>query len=142
VHRLSGAKNEVLSVSFSPDGRLALAGSWDKAAILWDVASGSIVHRWTDRSVKEILSVTFSPDGRTVLTGNWDEAAILWDASSGRIVRTLGGTGSVCLPASHLTVAGADGELTGPHPVGRLQRPIVRKLEAPIDLVRLLPRRA
>jgi hypothetical protein len=82
-------------VAFSPDGRLALTGSWDKTARLWDVASGRQVRRLAGHAAP-VLSVALSPDGRLALTGSDDGTARLWDVASGREVRQLAGhTGGV-----------------------------------------------
>jgi WD40 repeat protein len=61
----------VLVARFSPDGSHILTGSVDKAARLWDAATGRTVgppvrhHAAIDRAV-------FSPDGRGLATGSRD----------------------------------------------------------------------
>jgi len=77
-------------VSFSPDGRLALTGSADRTAFLWEVSSGRRVHRLVGHS-QGVRAVCFSPDGRLALTGGADHTAILWDVFRGAIVRRLEG---------------------------------------------------
>jgi WD40 repeat protein len=59
----------VLSVAFSPDGRLLASGSWDDGTIkLWDVATGSLV-RTLSGHTGAVNSVAFSPDGRLLASG-------------------------------------------------------------------------
>jgi WD40 repeat protein len=77
-------------VSFSPDGRLALTGSLDRAATLWEVSTGRMVRRLVGHS-EGVRSVCFSPDGRLALTGGADNTVILWDVFRGGIVRRLQG---------------------------------------------------
>ena len=68
-------------MAYSPDGKMALTGSQDRTARLWDVATSTpigppMVHQGY------VYSVAYSPDGRTVLTGSEDHTARLWDAAA------------------------------------------------------------
>ena len=76
-----------------PDGRTVLTGSLDKAARLWDAASGKVIRRLEGHTGR-VCSVAFAADGRTILTGSWDKTARLWDAASGKEIRRLEGHGS------------------------------------------------
>ena len=81
----------VTSVAFSPDGRYALSGSWDKTMKLWEVSNGREIrtfqgHSWT------VTSVAFSPDGSYALSGSGDNTMKLWEVSSGREIRTFQGS--------------------------------------------------
>jgi WD40 repeat protein len=67
----------VEAVAFSPDGRLALTGSPDKTARLWDPTRGSPVGPPLAHP-HPVSVVAFSPDGRTFLTGGQDKTARLW----------------------------------------------------------------
>jgi Flp pilus assembly protein TadD len=59
----------VLSVAFSPDGKTALTGSWDRTARLWDVETGlPLGPPWLHPTA--VMSAAFSPDGATVVTGS------------------------------------------------------------------------
>jgi WD40 repeat protein len=61
---------------------LALSGSWDKTARLWEISSAAEVRRFVGHS-KFVMSVAFSPDGRYALTGSLDRTARLWDVRLG-----------------------------------------------------------
>ena len=79
----TGHSNIVISSAFSPDGRYAVTGSWDRTAIVWDVKTGKEA-RLLDAHAKWVRAVAFSPDGRKILTGSDDQTVRLWDVSSGR----------------------------------------------------------
>jgi WD40 repeat protein len=68
----------ILTVAFSPDGRYALSGGWDKTLCYWEVATGREIarlqgHFWN------ITSVAFSPDGRRAVTCSDDKLVRLWE---------------------------------------------------------------
>jgi tetratricopeptide (TPR) repeat protein len=65
-------------VAFSPDGRLALTGSDDETARLWETATGKPVGEPL-RHEGVVEAVAFSPDGRLALTGSGDKTARLWE---------------------------------------------------------------
>jgi WD40 repeat protein/serine/threonine protein kinase len=60
-------ENSVSALAFSPDGKTALTGSWDRTARLWDVPSGRPLGPVLQHP-RFVDGVAFSPDGRTLLT--------------------------------------------------------------------------
>ena len=73
----------VVAVALSADGKMALTGSWDKTARLWNTATGKpigppLVHE------REVVAVALSADGKTALTGSHDKTAHLWDTATGK----------------------------------------------------------
>jgi WD40 repeat protein len=88
-----GHKGGVTSVAFSPDGKFALSGSWDKTLKLWDVASGKEIRTFYGHA-SDIFSVAFSPDGKFALSGSYDTTLKLWYVESGKEIRTFYGHAS------------------------------------------------
>lgn len=76
--RLEGHQGCVCSISFSPDGQLAVSGGEDRTTRLWDVSSGAclcVIEGHADA----VSSVAFTPSGLAVVTGSADGSLRLWD---------------------------------------------------------------
>ncbi len=75
----------VASVSFSPDGKKILTGSWDNTARLWDLQGNLLQvfkgaeHEESIRWLSNNYPVIFSPDGNQILTGSMDNTLQMWD---------------------------------------------------------------
>lgn len=85
----------VCCVRFSADGKY-LATGCNRAAQIFDAASGEKVHAFTDESAKEgadlyIRSVCFSPDGTLLAAGAEDRTVKIWDIPHKRLSQTLTG---------------------------------------------------
>lgn len=90
LHTLVGHRGDVIAAAFSHDGRLALTGSRDKVAKLWDTSTGRqlcMLEGHTDA----VSCVTFDTTGQLALTGSQDHTAILWELAAGRVVRKFEG---------------------------------------------------
>jgi WD40 repeat protein/serine/threonine protein kinase/DNA-binding XRE family transcriptional regulator len=86
----TGHTSAVTGLAFSPDGRLALSGSTDQTARLWDVQSGQLLRTLTGHT-GIIGAVAFSPDGQMALTGSDDGTTRLWDVATGQELQSLTG---------------------------------------------------
>jgi WD40 repeat protein/transcriptional regulator with XRE-family HTH domain len=80
---LTGHQGSLWAVEFSPDGTLAVTGSADGTARLWNAASGEVVQEFVGHE-DEVISVAYAPNGQTVLTGSFDQTARLWDVQTGQ----------------------------------------------------------
>ena len=89
---LSGHRDEVNSVVFSPDSRLLASGSEDKTVRIWEVETGRGV-RVLRGHENWVWSVAFSPDGRLLASGSHDNTVRLWEVETGREIRVLRGHG-------------------------------------------------
>ena len=67
VRTLTGHSKSVMSVAFSPDGKLLLSAGLDGKAIVWDFETGEAVAHLVSGS-NELAAALFSPDGETIAT--------------------------------------------------------------------------
>ena len=78
-----GGDKEVLSVSYSPDGKTLASGSSDYTIKLWDVATARIrILATLEGHTGTVSSVSFSPDGKTLASGSEDNTIKLWDVAT------------------------------------------------------------
>lgn len=85
---LTGHRNTVMPVAFSPDGKTLATGSMDKTIKLWDVQTGALKQTITGHS-NGVHALAFSPDGKTLASGSDDKTIKLWDAQTGALRQTL-----------------------------------------------------
>jgi len=78
LRRLAEHDGAVNAVAFVGNGRRALAAGDDGVLVLWDLESGTKLHRFIGHTGK-IVGVAVSPDGRWAATASWDHTARLWD---------------------------------------------------------------
>ncbi len=87
---LSGHTWAVLTVAFSPDGKILASGSDDNTIKLWEVNTGQLIctlvgHSWS------VVAVTFSTDGEMLISGSRDKTVKLWSVSTKKEIATLSG---------------------------------------------------
>lgn len=90
--RVSSQKwyDDVISVAFSPDGRLALSGNRDSTIKLWNLETGHEIRTFKGHS-NAVTTTIFSPDARTILSGSDDSTLKLWDVTTGLELNTFKG---------------------------------------------------
>ena len=79
---LSGHRDNVMSVEYSPDGSIIATGSWDGTIRLWDGRTGEIKKTLAGHT-SEVSSVAFSPDGLTLASGLGNGTIRFWDVETG-----------------------------------------------------------
>jgi molecular chaperone DnaK len=95
ISTFGGHVGSVLSVAFSPDGRLALSGSEDATLRVLEIVTGRCLCTFEGHT-DNVTSVAFSPEGRQLLSGSNDSTLRLWDvATSESLGRFEGHSGAV-----------------------------------------------
>jgi WD40 repeat protein len=85
----------VLSLAFSPDGKILVSGHMDKAVRVWDLTLGKV--KWVLKGHGgSVKSVAFSPDGKMLASGSWDRKGPkftgevkFWNPETGKLERTF-----------------------------------------------------
>ena len=86
--------SDVVSVAFSPDGKMIAAGGFGKL-VLWDVAARKrlVLTETFTAKLGVVQSVAFSPDGNIIAAGCYvtnrmssDGAVVLWDVAARKVL--------------------------------------------------------
>ena len=82
--------DDVISIAFSPDGKMLASGSDDDTVRLWNATTGTLIHT-LEGHTDDVNSVAFSPDGNTLASasGSWNNTVRLWNATTGTLIHTL-----------------------------------------------------
>jgi WD40 repeat protein len=84
ISSFEGHQDQVMSVSFSPDGKILATGSWDKTVRLWDVATAKELAVLRGHKAR-IKAVAFSPNGKILVSGGGDYRkpgeVLVWDVA-------------------------------------------------------------
>src|SRR5205085_2642674 len=87
---LSGHTDVVLSVAWSPDGRLLASSSLDDTIRLWEAATGAHLHT-LEGHTSSVFSVAWSPDAHLLASGCLVDTIHLWETATGKLLHTLKG---------------------------------------------------
>jgi len=80
----------VISVAFSPDGKLLVMGDTNGEIRLYQVADGKQIFAYKGHT-NWVTSLAFSPDGSTLASSSTDYAVKLWDVATGQCLHSLQG---------------------------------------------------
>ena len=90
IHTLTGHKNLIYSVAFSPNGEVIASASDDKTIKLWRVEDGQEIVTLAGHT-NSVYTVVFSPDGLMLASSSHDKTVKLWRMKDGQEIRTLVG---------------------------------------------------
>jgi WD40 repeat protein len=80
----------VLSLDFSPDGKLLASGGADKIARVTDLATGKQVNLFEGHT-HHVMGVTFRADGRILASAGADGIVLVWDMIIGERKKKIEG---------------------------------------------------
>jgi WD40 repeat protein len=117
-------QKRILTLAFSPDGRLVASGGEDPVIHVWDVRDGKEVRKFTGFA-SAVSCLRFSPDGKALAGGMMTQGGALgestlylWDVASGKELVQLDshefswGTPLAFSPDGKVLAAGGGGEQT------------------------------
>ena len=122
---LTGHRNAVRDVVFSPDAQLALSVSCNKLEsddvclqgelILWDMENGLEANRFIGHT-DWINGIAFSPNGQNAISASSDGTLVLWDIKAGNALRRFtghnGGVNGVVFSSDGKTALSASDDTT------------------------------
>ena len=88
IKTLSGHSSVINALTFSPDGRYVLSGSWDKTLKLWDPKNGTCIRTYQGYA-DYVKAACFNPDGSQFLSLSEDDTLRLWGTGSGKCLRVI-----------------------------------------------------
>jgi WD40 repeat protein len=81
----------IAAVSFSPDGKYVVTGSWDHSVRVWDATNGNPVSSLIG-SNGQVNGAAFSSDGRYVVAAGSDAKVLVWEGwqtSTPKLIKTI-----------------------------------------------------
>src|SRR2546421_910548 len=94
----AGHSEVIMSLAFSPDGRICASGSRDQTIKLWDTQTGRLLRTLVGHNGR-ITSLVFSADGQTLASESAagqsnaerdaDNTDRLWQVETGKLVLTI-----------------------------------------------------
>ncbi|WP_407919566.1 WD40 repeat domain-containing protein [Cognaticolwellia mytili] len=82
-----GHQEKINAVDIMPNGRVAISGSNDFVAYVWDTQSGQVIYRFNHPS--RVTMVALDPKGRYAFTADSKKSANIWNLKTGKLVSQL-----------------------------------------------------
>jgi WD40 repeat protein/tetratricopeptide (TPR) repeat protein len=86
--RLSGHRDVVYDLAFSPDGSRIVSASKDGSAIAWELPSGK-QQKVLDKDAAPMMAVAYSADGKTIATTSEGKSIKLWRDGTWELLREI-----------------------------------------------------
>ena len=99
LRKLNGHTEDVRTVAWSADQRLAISGAKDKTVRVWDVNKGKCL-LVLEGHTSAVRIVACSSDRRFALSGSDDRTLRIWDLKSGRALHVLRGHEAMVVSAA------------------------------------------
>jgi WD40 repeat protein len=88
LHRLTGHRDFVNAVGFTPDGLRAITGSRDATLRLWSAMDGTLLKEMTSHG-SAVNTLAISPKDGPIASGDGSGEIRLWDAATGSLLKVL-----------------------------------------------------
>jgi WD40 repeat protein len=85
-----GHKEKINTVDMMPNGRVAMSGSNDFIAYVWDTVSGQVIYQFNHTS--RVSQVALDNQGRFAFSADSMKSAHIWDLKTGKLISKLKGT--------------------------------------------------
>ncbi|XP_074105964.1 notchless protein homolog 1 [Cotesia typhae] len=90
IARMTGHRQLVNDVKFSPDGRLIASASFDKSIKLWEATTGKFIKNLHGH-IQAVFSIAWSADSRLLVSGSSDSTLKVWDVKAQSLAQDLPG---------------------------------------------------
>ncbi|OQA90857.1 MAG: WD domain, G-beta repeat [Elusimicrobia bacterium ADurb.Bin231] len=87
---LTGHKNSVTCVAYSPDDKYIASASEDKTIRIWDQKDGKLIGLLSGHT-EPVWTLSYSPDGKYIASGGDDTTVRIWRTSDWRCIKVLPG---------------------------------------------------
>lgn len=89
LHVLTGHRDALYGIAFSPDGSQLATAGYDRIIQIWNTTSGEILRTLKGHN-GAVFGIAFSPDGSVLATAGGDSSVKLWNTENGQRLDTFG----------------------------------------------------